>query len=133
MPIELIINLLTALSYAAILVYYTFKHRKYLLAEREIYTSVFEKAMDTLGDSHIRVTQRMHFLNTCDWAYARGTHQNLLGLSFLLPSNILESPDPIDIVKYYTDDEVEAIVKGIEVFKKDKRTSDIVQHFKLPA
>lgn len=130
---DILSQIIVTIFYIATLLIYNWWDRKRMRVERQIYTSAFEKAMDLLGDSHIRVTRRMHFLNTCDWAYARGTHQNLLGLSFLLPSNILESPDPIDIVKYYTDDEVEAIVKGLEIFKKDKRTADIVQHFKLPA
>ncbi len=81
---DIISQIVVASFYIATLLFYNWRDRKRLRVEREIYTSTFEKAMDLLGDSHIRVTRRMHFLNTCDWAYARGTHQNLLGLSFFI-------------------------------------------------
>lgn len=104
---------------------------KKLIDERIIYKRVFDETLELMADRHIRLTKRMYFLNVCDWAYARRTHRNLLGLAYILPSNVMEATEPIDVERYFTDDEVEPIREGLEIWRKDKRTAALCDEFKL--
>lgn len=126
---ELIQQIAIVLVYITIQVYYSLVYRKWLRRDREIYKRVFEGTLETFAHRYVRNLQRTQMLQVFDWAYARRTHGDLLGLAYILPGEVMESEEPIDITKYFTDEEAEAIIEGLEVFSKDKRTAKFCDHF----
>lgn len=136
MKAELLMQIITAVLYIAVSVYFSHKHRQLLRKERlllqkerETYAQVFTNTMDLFSERYVRHVQRTQVLHVSDWAYARRTHGELMGLAYILPGVVMESAEPIDITKYFTDDEAEAVISGLEVFRKDKRTAHLCDHF----
>lgn len=89
---------------------------------------VHENFKDALKSEHFRST-RQHFLFVCDHIQATRLQRPMLGLAFLVPQDVLNNPAPIDVSRYYTSEEIEAIRTGIEIFALDKRTEDIRHQF----
>lgn len=126
---DLIQNIVVASAYIGIMMYYDWKARKRNTTQSEVYKKVFEESITLLGDKQIRYLRRSHFLQICDWGYARRNHGDLLGLAFLLPMGVMESENPIDLVRYFTDDEMEAVRHGYFILKEDKRTRALCNEF----
>lgn len=124
----LIGNLVLGIIYSAIHVYKDYKLQKRLKKERETYSKIYQDSLDTLIERYVRQEQRIFILHLFDWVNARSTGQ-LLGLPFLLPTKVLESSEPIDVTKYFTDEESDAIRNSMHILKSDKRTAHLSQHF----
>lgn len=124
-----IINLIAVILFIGTSVFFSYIDGRARRKEREAYIKVFEETIQLLADRNTRSVQRVQMLHAMDWRYARRTHGNLLGLSFILPGEVMESANPIDVTKYFTDDEAEAIIEGLEIFEKDQRTKHLCKNF----
>ena len=69
------------------------------------------------------------FFFSVDQIYHNATKKPLIGFVAKIPAEVLQSPGPIDLTLYLTDEEIEAYHKGLTLLaQNDKRVDDFTSN-----
>lgn len=82
----------------------------------------------------IYLTQaRSYLLNIIDFNHAQATGSRMKGLAYILPQDVLSGEEPIDVAKYFTDEEADIVVRGLKHYMSgdDNRTKSVAKIFKF--